>query len=200
MKYYLLVSFLAMSLIACSDNTSEKIVKDEITTEDIVMVANVTSEMIIHHHMYDNMDRGSHEFYDKTLVIDSKVNRLDISRGDVVFFDNKDGNKDISRVVALPGEKIKITDGQIYINGSMLDSFYGKAHRLGFNEETYFENMDEGGIEYNKDSMKELFKANMTEIKLSNDQFFLISDDWFRGTRMVISEGELIGTVLGYLN
>lgn len=60
--------------------------------------------------------------------------------------------------------------------------------------------MDEGGIEYNKESLKELFETNMAEIKLSYDQLYLISDDWLRGTRMVISEDELIGTVLGYLN
>ncbi|MFC5650423.1 S26 family signal peptidase [Paenibacillus solisilvae] len=43
----------------------------------------------------------------------------------------KMGEYDISRVIGLPGEKVKINQGQIYINDTLLETFYGRAHRLG---------------------------------------------------------------------
>ena len=48
------------------------------------------------------------------------------SRGDIVILkDPFDNSQDyVKRVIALPGERLKITDGRVYINGRLLDEPY----------------------------------------------------------------------------
>lgn len=46
-------------------------------------------------------------------------------RFDIVVFPNDQGINYIKRIIGLPGETIRITDGYIYINGNMLDESYG---------------------------------------------------------------------------
>ncbi|QED46987.1 signal peptidase I [Cytobacillus dafuensis] len=198
MKYSMLIIVLLLLMTGCSFNASSESLSDDKTTPDVAIIENVGSEIITHHHMYDNMDRGNHDYFDKTLAIELKVNISDISRGDVIFFDNEDGEKDISRVVGLPGEKIKITKGQIYINSKKLEAFYGNAHRVGLDKESYFEKMDNEGNEYDKKGMIELFEKSMKEIKLSDKEFYLIGDDWLRGKMMVLNEDNFVGKVIGY--
>lgn len=46
----------------------------------------------------------------------------DPARYDVVLFERADtGKTNVKRVVGLPGETVQITDGQLYINGRLLD-------------------------------------------------------------------------------
>lgn len=55
-------------------------------------------------------------------VIGSRLayNRHDIERGDVIMFDSKVdvGNVYVKRVIGLPGDTVRIEEGNIYINGS----------------------------------------------------------------------------------
>lgn len=64
-------------------------------------------------------------FHDKEYILTDKVSyRLGMpQRGDVVVFRSpKDSNVDyIKRIIALPGERIKIAGGKIYVNSSVLD-------------------------------------------------------------------------------
>lgn len=48
------------------------------------------------------------------------------SRGDIIILkDPFDNSQDfVKRVIALPGERLKITDGRVYINGRLLDEPY----------------------------------------------------------------------------
>lgn len=98
----------------------------------------------------------------------------------------------------MPGEKVKIVKGQIYINGYKLDTFYGKAHRAGLDKESYLKKMDESEKVYKEESRNEIFELNMEEIKLSDNEYYLIGDDWFRGKMVVVSEEKFIGKVIGY--
>lgn len=50
----------------------------------------------------------------------------DIDRFDVVVVKKDDGKLIIKRVIGLPGEKILIKDGYIYINGEKLEESYGR--------------------------------------------------------------------------
>ena len=61
------------------------------------------------------------------LLTDKVTYRLDEpKRGDVVVFKAPTGNGDefIKRIIGLPGEKVSITNGEVYINGKILDESY----------------------------------------------------------------------------
>ena len=57
------------------------------------------------------------------LIIIYKVNYTP-SRGDIVVFDSPDGVELVKRVIGLPGETIKIMDGNVYINGEKIEDEY----------------------------------------------------------------------------
>lgn len=67
-------------MTGCLFNVSSEIITDENTTPDIAIIEKDDSEMLTHHHMYDNMDRGDHDYSDKTLAIDPSVSVTEISR------------------------------------------------------------------------------------------------------------------------
>lgn len=59
------------------------------------------------------------------------VNKLayrfgDIHRGDVIVFPSPNGNGEdlIKRVIGLPGDRIAVVDGQVYVNGQLLSEPY----------------------------------------------------------------------------
>lgn len=178
--------------------TIEKVV-DENTSPDIEVVETISPDMVTHRYTADHMDRGNHDYYDKPLVIDPNVNSADIQRGDVVFYEGKESEGEVARVVALPGEKVAIKKGQIYIDDKMLDAFYGKAHRAGLNQEAYIEKMKESqGNDYDEKSATEVFELNKEEIELTDDEYYVVSDDWLRGDQTILKAQELIGKVIGY--
>ncbi len=52
--------------------------------------------------------------------------------GDIIAFTDSSGNINIKRVIALPGESIKISNGDVYIDGSKID--IGKINLPGLAE------------------------------------------------------------------
>ena len=77
-----------------------------------------------------------------------------LNRFDIVVFHNEAEDRDlIKRVIALPGEKIRIDEeGEIYINGEHLIEAYG------------FEKMEVAGLA-------------ATEITLADDEIFVLGDN-----------------------
>lgn len=67
-------------------------------------------------------------FYDRQIIIVDKVSYLfkEPKRGDVIIFQAPKTPQDdyIKRIIALPGEKITISNGNVYINGSLLQEPY----------------------------------------------------------------------------
>ena len=65
-------------------------------------------------------------FKDGQRVMVQKVLYGDVMRGDVIIFASKDDpRKDlIKRVIGLPGENIKVIDGEVYINEERLEEDY----------------------------------------------------------------------------
>ncbi|MGD6834825.1 signal peptidase I [Sutcliffiella halmapala] len=193
--------FLIMLLIlmGCSSNSPSGTVSDNDTDANVSIIKDVEPDWIEHHYLSDNMDRGNHDYYDQVLVIDPSLEPSSYTRGDIVFFSNSTNDKMISRVIALPGEKISISEGQIYINNQKLDTFYGKAHRLGLDKDSYFPAMDKAGVDYDKKGMLDyVFEFNQNELELADNEYYVVSDDWFRGTMQILKQDEIIGEVLGY--
>ncbi|ART76981.1 signal peptidase I [Sutcliffiella horikoshii] len=186
-------------LMGCSFNSPSGTVSDNDTDANVSIFKDVEPDWIEHHYLSDNMDRGNHDYYDQVLVIDPSLEPSSYIRGDIVFFSNSTNDKMISRIIALPGEKISISEGQIYINNQKLDTFYGKAHRLGLDKDSYFPAMDKAGVDYDKKGMLDyVFEFNQNELVLADNEYYVVSDDWFRGTKQILKQDEIIGEVLGY--
>ncbi|HEX6976928.1 MAG TPA: signal peptidase I [Patescibacteria group bacterium] len=81
----------------------------------------------------------------------NKLGRNNISRGDVIIFRvPPEGKSDyIQRVVGLPGEKVKIEKGKVYINGQVLNESYLDSG-ITTNSGTYLEEGKEVTIPENK--------------------------------------------------
>ncbi|MET3699587.1 signal peptidase I [Bacillus oleivorans] len=193
MKKIVFVITLSFFLVGCSEISSSEPLTYNETSREVTTIEHLDSKMFTHHYMYDNMDRGNHDYFNKTLVVDP--NYKEVSRGDVVLFEKDNGERSLSRIVALPEETIAIQKGQIYINNKKLDTFYGFAHRAGLDKKAYVELMEN---ETNQKSVKEVFNYSMKNLTLSNEEYYLVSDDWFRGEMLVVRKDKIIGQVMGY--
>lgn len=153
---------------------------------------------------YDAMDRGDHEYAAYPLLINPLAYEgKDISRGDVVVYEYEffDGvQKTVSRVVGLPGESVEIKDGQIFIDERKLETFYGKAHRVGTSSlEEYSIWFEENASSNSSTSgMEEIFQMDTEKIQLAEDEVFLVGDDWFRGSQHSLEAADIQGEVIGY--
>ncbi len=81
---------------------------------------------------------------------------LSPSKGDVIVFlpnGNEKSHYYIKRVVAVPGETVQIIDGNLYINGEVVD-----------NEGDEYDKMEDAGIAEN-------------EIKLDSGEYFVLGDN-----------------------
>ncbi|KOR89234.1 signal peptidase I [Paenibacillus solani] len=216
MKVVIIVIVFGLIFAACSSSDeSSKIITDSITKPTIKTVTKneLDSGQVIYNHNYDNMDRGNHDL-EGEVVIDLKYyNEHAISRGDIVYFTNPETKKNlgeysISRVIGLPGEKVKIEKGQIYINGKLLDAFYGRAHRHGADldslkkaiERIDLEDYIRKNMENNVDNFEQL---SMEEIEIPEDSVYLVGDDWLRSNDSKLFgplptdkiEGKVVGVI-----
>ncbi|WP_223702171.1 signal peptidase I [Sutcliffiella deserti] len=187
-----------MFLLVFAFKVDTDTITDPNTSADIPVVETLEEGMELEHYLSDNMDRGNHDFYDELIVVDTKDK--DFSRGDIVYYKNEAGRKYLTRIVALEGETLEVVNGQVYIDNKRLDTFYGKAQRLGMEKEEYFTAMDKVGTQYNKEAMLGVFETNMPESPIPEKYLFGMSDDWFRGVHEMVSKEQVIGKVVGVRN
>lgn len=94
--------------------------------------------------MENTLDDGDQLIVDKLTYRFHDPERFDI----IVFpFRYKDNTYYIKRIIGLPGETVQITDGEIYINGELLEESYGRevmqdaglaAEPITLGEDEYF--------------------------------------------------------------
>ncbi|MEC0226625.1 S26 family signal peptidase [Paenibacillus alba] len=188
MKRLLFAALLVVLLSSCS----EKEVDDKITTESISKVSPEIGTTV--NPMSDAMDRGQHDLSRNVVVDVSYYKTHSVARGDIVYYEDQS----VSRVVGLPSEKIKISNGQIYIDGAKLDTFYGTAHIRGYDYEHFKgSDLEEKAKE---NLIAEIFKKNMKEITISTNEVFVVGDDWSRSNHSTfrnLAMKDLRGKVLG---
>lgn len=176
----------------------------------------VENEQFVFHYVFDSMVRKKLEYFDRKLVIEPNYNSN--ARGTVVLFSTPDheiyknfdnpssAEYDISRVIALEGETIKIVKGQIYINDKMLDTFYGKLLAYGHEMEEYFSLVSTSGSpvcdEDCKVTVESYLKVDMDEVQIPKNHVFVMSDNSIRGIDSLIwgplPIENIEGKVLGY--
>src|SRR3989344_2342374 len=68
-----------------------------------------------------------------------------LSRGEVIVFKNPENESEyfIKRIVGLPGEEIIISEGEVYIDGELLDEEYLPTDRSSCGEEDFILGADE---------------------------------------------------------
>jgi signal peptidase I len=195
---------------------SQEPLRDDHTTEAIANV-NVGEGMVLYKHMNDNMERRQREFSGSDVVVDPSYYKSNtIQRGDIVYYqqpqaaksNNGSPDTEISRIVALPGESIRIEKGLIFINGRKLETFYGQARWGGMNVDELNKVIKSDS---NSESIKNVIKiiqesdeTNKKEIKVPDGQYYIIGDDWIRSGDSrhygPILKNSILGKVIGYKN
>ena len=178
---------------------------DSTTPQKLPFLA-VTGEQYTIEWLSDAMDRGNHDFYTNVhgdLIVDPSIKTF--VRGHVAYYQlpdtNNEDNMYIGRIVGLPGEIIEIKDGHIWINNRKLEAFYAEATMRGLTEDAYFETMNPENIA-NEASTREYFHTNMEAITLKENEYFILVDQWWRGTdsRTIgpIQHDSIEGIIIGY--
>jgi signal peptidase I len=204
--------------------------------QDIPFVE-VSGSMFTIEYNVANMDRGQYEYITiitrNKIVIDPLVKNY--QRGDVVYYKTPEyingiqglekknlslrenlglniEENQISRVVGLPGEKIEIRKGQVYINDTKLETFYSFPAKLETfysfqamrrkNMTGYFKWYFKSAEHKNSTMTLDDFEENMNAIIIPKDTVFLLGDQWSRSidSRLFgpLSLTTIHGKVIGY--
>lgn len=77
--------------------------------------------------MYPTIEEHTH-------IMTTRIYNLDkLERGDVIVFDSKELNDTlIKRLIGLPGDKISIENGQVTVNGEVLQEDYVKNNDINY--------------------------------------------------------------------
>lgn len=182
-KHFATVVIAILLLGGC--NLKEPII-DETTIYELPLMEQLDRTYLTHYVPYDGMYRSQQYAAGSTLVIDPHYyDNKEISRGDVVYYKrDEDSNLefDVARIIAFPGEKMKIKKGQVYINGHMLDTFYGKEY---FNK-NFISGTSEG--------------LNKKEITVPMEHYFVAGDVWWRAGFTTPPHKDMIrGKVIGWM-
>jgi signal peptidase I len=193
-------------------------ITDKLTPTEAPNVEIQENTLLVDYYL-DGMARNNLDYISEAhgrLVIDPGFyEKKRPERGDVVYFRMPDYNispgqspleTNVARVVALPGESVEIIDGQVYINGKKLDTFYGKASMWGADEKRYFEIQNKPGtgecLEECTKGMKQYFHMDMKKVQVPEDGLFVMGDTWARSidsqTFGPLSIDNVRGKVLGY--
>ena len=205
MKHLFFMIGMCLILVACQQKEKSigiETMTDNTTLEDVPVVNSVEYSEI--DYLYDAMYRGHNE-YAGTLVVDKEYYiKNNFQRGDVVFFKTpKTGHKNVARVVGLPGEKLEIKDGQLFINNKKLKAFYAKSMNNGISDfDTYQKMMKANGNEViGVNDWKEYFHRNLKSVVIPKNEVFILADNGWRIQDSYelgpISQDYIEGKVLG---
>ncbi|WP_062105130.1 S26 family signal peptidase [Bacillus niameyensis] len=153
---------------------------DEYSIQNPTNCVDSLEENMIEVRVYADSFQRDGNFPNFVVVDTSFYINNEIQRGDIVYFEDKQGLS-IARVLALPKEELEIKKGQVYINNRKLNTFYGHEYRWA------------GGI-----TSEKIDTFTMDNILIDNDSYFLAGDNWWRSPtfepiQKKIIEGKVIG-------
>lgn len=169
-------------------------------TLEILPEVNVLGDMFTIEWLSDSMDRGNHDLDTSVhgnLVVSTNVEAHE--RGNIIYYQHDD-DKHIGRIVGLPGETVEIKEGQVYIDGKLLQTFYGVATSGGLTKDEYFARVTAENV--NIKEMEKYFQTSMDAIEVQEDTLFVLVDMWWRGKDSqelgLIPLDQVEGQIIGY--
>lgn len=196
---YLLITANEKSEVSTSDKLQfEQTISDSYTPEKISRVTASENTFTIKW-LSNSMDRGNHDLDTSVhgdLVVSKDIEPL--TRGDIIYYEMS--QKQIGRIIGLPGETLEIREGQVYIDNKKLDTFYGIATSMGLTKEEYFKNVSLENR--NGEAMLEYFNTTIDPVYINEGAIFVLVDNWWRGSDSrdygPISIDQVKAKVLGY--
>ncbi|MFB9277263.1 signal peptidase I [Cohnella cellulosilytica] len=207
----IIIFIVAFSIIGCQN----EVIQDPNTESKLQYIEPTDSNVIVR--ILNDAMLGLEIYSDKDLVVDTEYYRNgNIQRGDVVYFSYPEDillqypaleQRQILRVIGLRGEKISMKQGQIFINGNKLDTFYGKdMNNDGKDLRKRLKNPELSDNE--KENLQNLIQIveseNINEQFISEGKVFLVGDNRMQAVDSIIigpiAEENIIGKVVGYKN
>ncbi|WEK56029.1 MAG: signal peptidase I [Candidatus Cohnella colombiensis] len=206
----LLLTIICFSIILCGCSKAS-VISDPYTVEGVEYVA-LGNEDIAVDHGFDGMARSKLEFTNNKVVVNpSYYDHHEIKRGDIIYYDippeaivdEFQQKEEIIRVIAIEGERISIKKGQIYVDGSRLNTFYGKLLAYGMDKKQYSKVDHPGCDPQCQKSVNDYFGTDMEEIIVPAGYIFVLGDNSLRSIGSLnfgpLSKSLVKGKVLGYL-
>ncbi|MCR2821644.1 S26 family signal peptidase [Lederbergia panacisoli] len=164
---------------------------DRSTPRYLPFIESLHGDQYVIQYIYDDMEewQWEHRLIDKDLIVEP--NYKIINRGDIVYFKPTKvmiesavqlSEFGVSRIVALPGETISISKGQIMIDGKKLETYYGRLRDRGKVVENSKENID------------------LDPVNLGANEYYILADTWWRGHRLEngkITKEDITGKIIG---
>lgn len=212
-----MVYVLLLAISACSFSKDEEVMMDWHTSPkpQAIMPGNIAGKTVIRQYAYNDMENWRpyanqkyRVFYRRDIVIDLNYGDKDMSRGDIVYHivPGSVRGYSLSRIVAFGDERVRIKEGQLYINGKVLDTFYGKFQHKGMSLKQYVDvhkRRERDKNEAHIMKMKKQCKVNMREIIVPQGHVFVVDDDWVNAYDSkqfgALPTGYIKGKVIGYI-
>ncbi|QHW31625.1 signal peptidase I [Paenibacillus rhizovicinus] len=173
----------------------ERVVKDSRTPLTLPKVATTSGKLLIDYYSDGMAGKQSNYSTDLVgqLVVDPDAYKLEPpQRGDVVWFkmpeieheaDYTPPKQSAGRVIALAGERYSVRDSVIYINGKLLDTYYGRLLHWGQTEKEFLAS----SVDFNscpKDcqaTMKAFYHQTVPELTVPEGTVYVLADTSERG-------------------
>ncbi|MCM3746120.1 signal peptidase I [Paenibacillus pasadenensis] len=209
MKNCLLILTTMLTLLVVVGCTNNEKISDSKTRQEIDVIDQKGDLQEVFYPI-SNMVNEETEYYIKNVLIDPNYYKNNLyNRGDIVYFNvptgfkvTEDTKKQISRVIALEGEKLTVKKGRIYINDMELDSFYSQLKAEGMTGKEFFEKDLPSCDEACQKTYRDFFNTSIKELTVPNGFIFVISDNSISGydslTLGPLSVDQVIGKVVGY--
>jgi signal peptidase I len=151
----------------------------------------------------NGMNRGSDE-YKGHLLFDTNLETLNY--GQVILYEVGQGYSqelryELARIVGLPGDKVAIRNGQIYVNNREVTAFYGQAQIFGKQTvEDVKIYLKEKGMFLLDEAIKRNLTLTLPQVTVGKNEVFAVTDNWsFTSIQQTIETSEIEGIVKGYV-
>ena len=188
----MLLIILLPGILGCSQES----IKDENSYQIPPLLTDELGENMEEVEVFTDAMQRDGRFPEEVVVDSEYYHTNEVSRGDLIHINIPEeqaeeyghGNpgSHVVRVVALPGETVNVEEGQLYIDGAELDTFYGRSYYWA------------GG-----QSAEQTTDPAVSEFTVPEASYLLSGDNWWRSPVNIstppIPREFIEGKVIGYI-